>query len=76
MSFDYSKLKGKIVECFDTQSDFARAMNWSERTLSLKLNGRVPWKQVDIVEAVSLLHLDDADIPDYFFKPKVQKIES
>ena len=39
MAFDYSKLKGKIVEKFQTQQAFAKAMELSERSLSLKLNG-------------------------------------
>ena len=29
MAFDYSKLRGKIVEIFNTQSCFAIAMGWS-----------------------------------------------
>lgn len=48
MAFNYDKLKGKIVEFFGSQYRFAEAMGWSERTLSLKLNGNVPWKQTDI----------------------------
>ena len=39
MAFDYSKLRGKIVEKFGTQTEFSKAMNLSERTMSLKLNG-------------------------------------
>ena len=54
MAFDYSKLRGKIVEIFGTQSCFAVAMGWSERTLSLKLNGLRTWKQPDICKAVKL----------------------
>ena len=75
MAFDYNKLRGRIIEKFNTQADFAKAMKWSERTLSLKLNWKVPWKQADIVDAASLLQLNDMDIPDYFFRPKVQNIE-
>ena len=37
MAFDYSKLKGRIIEKYDSQSSFANAMEWSERTLSLSL---------------------------------------
>lgn len=73
MAFDYSKLKGKIVEKFDTQIKFAAAMKWSERTLSLKLNGGVPWKQTDIAKAVSILDLNEEDIPQYFFCLKSSK---
>lgn len=75
MAFDYSRLRGKISEVFITQSRFAVAMEWSERTLSLKMNGARPWKQPDICKAVKLLGLQDEDIPVYFFSSKVQNIE-
>lgn len=75
MSFDYNKLRGRIVEIFSTQSNFASAMGWSERTLSLKMNGARSWKQTDICKAIQLLQLTIEDIPAYFFTPKVQRIE-
>lgn len=75
MSFDYQRLKGKIVEKYNKQSDFARAMQMSERTLSLKMNGRVAWKQTEIMKAIKLLDLKDSDIQPYFFVIKVQDIE-
>ncbi len=73
MSFNYNKLRGRIVELFGSQTEFAKAMKWSERTLSLKLNGKISWKQTDIVKAVELLKLTDNDISEYFFTLKVQK---
>lgn len=73
MAFDYNKLRGRIVELFGNQGEFAKAMDWSERTLSLKMNGKVAWKQTDIVKAVGLLKLSDNDIKPYFFTLKVQK---
>ncbi|MCB7320145.1 DUF739 family protein [Lacrimispora sp. 210928-DFI.3.58] len=75
MAFDYSRLRGRIVEIFGTQACFAVAMGWSERTLSLKMNGLRAWKQPDICKAVALLKLSDKDIPSFFFKSKVQNIE-
>ena len=75
MAFDYSKLRGRVVEIFNTQSCFADAMGWSERTLSLKMNGLPPWKQPDICKAIRLLRLTADDIHGYFFKSKVQNIE-
>lgn len=73
--YDYSKLSGRIVEIFGTRYKFAKAMNWSERTLSLKMSGSRDWKQPDICKAIKLLNLTDHDIPIYFFKQNVQKIE-
>ena len=72
MAFNYSKLKGRIVEIFGSQTKFAKAMKMSERTLSFKISGKVSWKQREIVEAISLLGLEKDDIQEYFFTIEVQ----
>ena len=41
MAFDYSRLKGRIVEVYGTNAAFSKDMGWSERTMSLKMNGKV-----------------------------------
>lgn len=74
MSFDYSKLKGKIIEKFGNQIMFAKAMGCSERTLSLKLNNKVPWKQTEMRKAILLLGIADREVQDYFFTEKVQNL--
>lgn len=75
MSFDYSKLSGKIREIYGTQMEFAKAMNISERSISLKLRGKRAWTQTDIDGAIECLGLSEHDIPDYFFRKKIQNIE-
>lgn len=75
MAFDYRKLKGKIIEKYENQYSFAKAMNWSERTLSLKLNGERAWNQSDIYKAITLLDIPDYEINEYFFTQKVQTFE-
>ena len=72
MAFDYNKLRGRIVEKFGNQSEFANAMGLSERTISFKINGKRPRKQEDILKAIQILGLTDDDIQDYFFTLKVQ----
>lgn len=74
MAFDYSKLRGRIIEKFGSQSVFAVAMEWSERTLSLKMNGKIAWKQPEICKAIKLLDLQMEDINTYFFTSRVQNI--
>lgn len=74
MAFDFNKLRGRIVEKYGSQTEFAKAMNWSERTLSKKINGKISWKQTDICAAIKLLELSENDIQEYFFTTKVQKI--
>lgn len=75
MSFDYSKLKGKIVEKCGTQKQFAEKMQLSERTLTLKLAGKVEWKQSEIIKACSVLGLESEEILSIFFTLTVQNIE-
>lgn len=75
MSFDYRKLLGKIVEVMGSQASFAKAMGISERSMSLKLNSKVPFKQSEICKAVELLGIPEDEIALYFFTPMVQEIE-
>lgn len=72
MCFDYSSLNGKIIEKFGTQYNFSVAMGMSERSLSLKLNNKVSWKDRDIEKARKLLDISEKEMHLYFFKPKVQ----
>lgn len=72
MAYDYKKLNGKIVEVCGTQRIFAKKMELSERTISMKLNNKIAWKQTEIQKAVEILGLSDMDIQVYFFTLKVQ----
>lgn len=67
MPYNYSKLLGRIVEKVGTQSNFAEKMELSERSISLKLNGKVGWKQCEIAKACQVLEINDNEIPAYFF---------
>lgn len=71
MSFDYSKLRGKIREVYKTQEAFASAMGCSTTTISGKLNCNVDFTQDEIAKAVSVLRLNMEDIPAYFFTEQV-----
>ena len=72
MAFDYSRLKGKIVEKFGTQGAFAKALGLSQRALSLKLRGKVFFRQDEIERAINLLCIKKEDIDKYFFAQNVQ----
>lgn len=72
MPFNYSKLRGRIIEKYGSQGNFAKAMEWSERTLSYKMQGKRNWTQADICKAISLLGLNEDDIQEYFFNLEVQ----
>ena len=72
MTKDFSKLSGKIVEKYGTQYNFSIALGLSERSLSLKLNNKVGWRDEEMERAIELLDLDLNDIPAYFFANSVQ----
>ena len=71
MAYDYSKLRGRIIENFGSCAAFAHIFPMSERTLSLKLTCKRSWSQRQIVRACELLEIDQCDMPEYFFKLKV-----
>lgn len=72
MPYNYAKLLGRIVERVGTQSNFAAKIGLSERSVSLKLNGKVGWKQSEIAAVCDLLDIAENEIPAYFFALKVQ----
>lgn len=72
MAYDYSKLNGRIAEICGTQAVFAKRMNLSERSVSLKLNNKIPWKQPEMQKASEVLGFPGEEIQTYFFNMKVQ----
>ena len=59
IEFDYSKLKGKIKELYDSQVNFSKYAGLSEKSISDKLNNKV-------------LKIERVQIGEYFFNEKVQ----
>ncbi len=72
MEFDYSKLKGKIKEKYDTQLNFSKVLGISERSLTLKMNCKRDWRQNEIAKCIRLLDISPENIGEYFFNKKVQ----
>ena len=74
MSFDYSKLKCRIIDLYGSQTAFAQLMGISSHSLSLKMNGKRVWTQKEIARAIDLLKLGKDDIKIYFFNEIVKSI--
>ena len=71
MAFDFSKLKGRIIEKYGSQSEFARAFGISENSLSLKMNNKSRFSADDIVKITDMLDIPQSDVGLYFFTTKV-----
>lgn len=72
MAYKTEKLKAKVLEKYDNQKAFAKALGIPQATLSRYLNGR-EWKGSTLVKAVALLEIPVDQIYTYFFEPEVSK---
>lgn len=70
--FDYSKLKGRIVEKFGTQDKFASKIKLTSKTISNKLNNKTAFSDKEIMQWCEVLDISNDEINKYFFTPKVQ----
>lgn len=73
MAFETSKLRGKIVEKFGTIDAFSQRTSLTRASISAYLNGQKVLNQKDIEEWRGLLEIQVDEIPDYFFKEKVDE---
>lgn len=73
MSFNHSKLKGKIVEKYGNQTAFAKAFGISENSFSRKMNNKTRFTSDDISKIVEMLDIPIEEIGLYFFTQKVSK---
>ena len=75
IEFNFSKLRGRIVEKFGKQEDFAKAAGISYVSLSKRLNNHWEFSAREILRMSNILEINLEDIPLYFFAAKVQKHE-
>ncbi|MET3616766.1 hypothetical protein ABID14_000386 [Peptoniphilus olsenii] len=73
--FDYSKLKGRIVEKFDTYKNFTRYLDMGSTTFYSKMHNLSDFTSQEIFQICNLLDIPHKEIPIYFFTVKVQKNE-
>ena len=73
MAFEYSKLRGRIVEKYGTAEAFSKAMGTNAVTVSMLLNNHQEWRPSKILKACEVLDIDPADIGKYFFTVEVKK---
>lgn len=71
MEVDYRKLRGRIVEKFDSMAKFGKALGKSESWIYKKMDGALGLSRNEISKWCVLLEIPQAEIPEYFFKEKV-----
>ena len=65
----------KLFLSMEANMLFARSIGLSERSLSLKLNNKVSWKDKEMAKAIDLLGLKEDSIPIYFLIVKFNNFE-
>lgn len=73
MAFDYSKLRGKIIEKYGSQTAFVKEFGVSENVFSQKMNNKVRFTSDDIIKISGMLGILSNEIGLYFFSEKVSK---
>jgi hypothetical protein len=69
--FDYSNLLSELKRLGITQEEFASGIGTNPSTLSIKLNNKGYFKQIEMDKACQVLNIPNSDIGAYFFVPKV-----
>ena len=69
-TFDYSKLRGRIVEMFGTIGKFAEASGIRAEQFTSAFNQKRTFTQSEIIRICELLDIPDAEIGLYFFASK------
>jgi hypothetical protein len=70
MAYDYSKLKGRIVEKYGTRKEFAKQLGLSEVAMSNKMNNKSGFSQDDVIVWAKALCIPEKEYGIYFFYPQ------
>lgn len=73
MNYDYSKLKGRIIEKYGTRGEFAKAIKCSRQSVSNLTTGNSRFNLKTIETWREALDIPDEEIGLYFFTKKVDK---
>ena len=67
MTPNFSKLKGRIVECGLNQGKLAKALGISHTSFSLKINGKRDFTLTELMTMAKVLNMNSEDVGLYFF---------
>ena len=74
--FDYSKLRGKVVEVLGDLKTLAERLGMSYITMMHRTHSRFPFSQFEIIDMCDILGIPYEQIPEYFFTLKVSQNET
>ncbi len=77
-NYDYSKLRGRIVEKLGSIKKYAELLKLSDTSISNKLSNKTPFNQDEILRSIEsdVLDIDVTEIPIYFFMQKVGETQT
>ena len=67
MQYTYNKLRGRIVEMFGSQNNFAKALETTTVTVSNRMTGKTGFSQEDIELWAEKLSIEQSEYGAYFF---------
>lgn len=67
MAYEYKALRGRIIEKYGTQGNFAETLDISKTAMSNKMNNKAGFDQKDIEKWCDLLDIERGNIEHYFF---------
>jgi transcriptional regulator with XRE-family HTH domain len=67
LNYEYNKLRGRIIEKYGTQENFAEAVGLSTNSISRKMNGKAGFSQEDIERWSEKLEIKQEEYGKYFF---------
>lgn len=65
--FNYSKLRGRIVEVCGTQDNFSKCIGKDRSLINLALNNKRDFTQSEIIRSCEVLDIPSDEIGLYFF---------
>lgn len=72
--FDYSKLKGRIVEKYGSQKNFYKALGWNNSSLAMKLAGKTKFTIYEIPMLCEMLEIPIEQLGVYFFTQSTKEV--
>ena len=72
--YDYSKLRGRIIEKYGSMSRFSEAAGLSEIALSRKLNNKIDISRENILKWSELLDIPSDEYGVFYFVKKLNDV--